>query len=319
MVTCIEICAGAGGMALGLETAGMKHTAVVELDPDAANTLRLNRPEWDVLETDVFKFDGTPYHGVDVFAGGVPCPPFSAAGQKLGAADGRDLFPSALRLINELQPRAVIIENVKGLLAPRFKTYRESLLNQLNDMGYSAELRLFDSSKLGMAQRRERTILVALRPEYADNFEWPTQNKQPDTVGRLLHPMMGENGWPGADQWAMKANRTGPTLVGGSHKHGGADLGPSGARTAWAALGVRGTSIADTPPSATDPIDMTPRLTTRMATTYQGFPDHWIFSGRKTAAYRQVGNAFPPPVAEAVGKAVMAALGTRKNNPVKAA
>jgi DNA (cytosine-5)-methyltransferase 1 len=113
----IEICAGAGGQALGLEQAGFEHIALVEIENVACRTLRMNRPQWRVLEGDVRHFDATPYRDeVDLLAGGVPCPPFSVAGKQLGQLDDRDLFPEAIRLIRECNPKAVLLENVRGLL-----------------------------------------------------------------------------------------------------------------------------------------------------------------------------------------------------------
>ena len=100
----LEMCAGAGGQALGLEMAGFDHSALIELEPAACATLRLNRPAWNVIEDDLRRFDGRPYQGVDLVAGGVPCPPFSKAGKQLGAKDERDLFPEAIRLVDECRP-----------------------------------------------------------------------------------------------------------------------------------------------------------------------------------------------------------------------
>src|SRR5690242_13060329 len=115
-LTSIEICAGAGGQALGLEQAGFRHVALVENDDDACNTLRKNRYQWNTLNCDVTKWDASPYEGVSLFAGGVPCPPFSRAGKQLGRQDERDLFPAALKRIAECKPRAVMLENVRGLM-----------------------------------------------------------------------------------------------------------------------------------------------------------------------------------------------------------
>lgn len=106
MLTCVEICAGAGGQALGLAMAGFVHVALVEYEKEYCDILKENRPEWPIICADVHDFDGKPYHGVDLFAGGVPCPPFSVAGKQLGADDERDLFPEALRLVREIEPRA---------------------------------------------------------------------------------------------------------------------------------------------------------------------------------------------------------------------
>jgi DNA (cytosine-5)-methyltransferase 1 len=119
---------------------------------------------------------------------------------------------------------------------------------------------------------------------------------------------MKQNGWKGADKWALRANEIAPTLVGGSKKHGGADLGPTRAKQRWAELGVDGLGLADAPPDKKFPVSSSPKLTVRMAARIQGFPDWWQFAGGKTAAYRQVGNAFPPPVAAAVGLAIRAAI-----------
>jgi DNA (cytosine-5)-methyltransferase 1 len=130
-LTCLEICAATGGQSLRLEQAGFAHAAAVEIDPDACATLRLNRPDWTVIEQDVHHFKGVDYRGVDLFAGGVPCPPFSIAGKQLGADDERDLFPQALRLVEECEPTAVMLENVRGLSTARFAHYREQVLGRL--------------------------------------------------------------------------------------------------------------------------------------------------------------------------------------------
>lgn len=114
MLTSLEICAGAGGQALGLEQAGFAHSALVEIDPASCATLRLNRPHWAVFQQDLACFDGRPYRGVDLLAGGLPCPPFSVAGKQLGSRDERNLFPAALRLVDEIRPRAVMIEAACG-------------------------------------------------------------------------------------------------------------------------------------------------------------------------------------------------------------
>jgi len=126
---------------------------------------------------------------------------------------------------------------------------------------------------------------------------------------------MSANGWAGAKAWAKKADDIAPTLVGGSKKHGGPDLGPTRAKRQWAELGVDGMGIADAAPDAMHPIDKMPRLTVRMAARIQGFPDSWEFAGRKTAAYRQVGNAFPPPVAAFVAGRIADAFTSDRSVP----
>ncbi len=295
----VEICAGAGGQAIGLENAGFEHEALVEIETPCCNTLRHNRSFWNVIEDDVRNFDGTKFRGVDLLAGGVPCPPFSRAGKQLGKDDERDLFPEALRLVDECRPRAVMLENVRGFLDAVFEDYRCKLKRSLEKMGYVADWRLLNASDFGVSQLRPRVVIVALRKEISEHFSWPTSHgHNPPSVGELLYPYMAELGWRGAKKWAMCADDIAPTIVGGSKKHGGPDLGPTRAKKAWAALGVDGKGLVDSPPDR-DFVGM-PRLTVPMVAKIQGFPDDWHFTGRKTPAYRQVGNAFPPPVAEAV-------------------
>lgn len=317
-LTSIEICAGAGGQALGLERAGFEHRLVVEIDNWAAETLRRNRGEggphgaWQVEEGDVHDLDGTPWKDqIDLFAGGVPCPPFSIAGKQLGADDERDLFPQALRLVEEINPRAVLLENVKGLGQKRFDKYRDGIIRRLNDLGYAVFWKLLQAADYGVPQLRPRFILVALKREYQAYFTWPTPVDDRTTVGEALRYLMGANGWAGADSWAAKATSIAPTLVGGSKKHGGPDVGPTRAREAWKKMNVKGTSIAEEAPGPEFPIDhpaQMPRLTVAMGGVIQGFPEGWDWAGGKTAQWRQVGNAFPPPVAHAVGESIRNAL-----------
>jgi DNA (cytosine-5)-methyltransferase 1 len=309
-LTCLEICAGAGGQSLGLEQAGFTHAAAVELDPDACETLRLNRgSEWKIIEDDIHNVDGRAFSGIDLLSGGVPCPPFSIAGKQLGQEDDRDLFPQALRLVAEISPRAVLLENVRGLATRRFDTYRAQVLEQLHGLGYQTWWDLVHASDHGVPQLRPRFVLVAISEPWAAHFQWPSASPvPPPMVGQALHDLMAERSWPGADAWRERAHGIAPTIVGGSKKHGGPDLGPTRAREAWKLLGVNGLGVAYDPPGPDFPPDQLPKLTTRMVARVQGFPDSWEFSGRKTAAYRQVGNAFPPPVARALGEAIRRAL-----------
>lgn len=310
-LTSLEMCAGAGGQARGLELAGFGHEGLVELDADCCRTLQLNRPEWTVHNEDLSQFDGRPYAGVDLLAGGLPCPPFSVAGKQLGKDDERNLFPAAIRLVDEIKPKAVMIENVRGFLDAVFEDYRGFIKSELKKLGYEAHWRLLNASDYGVPQLRPRVVIVAIKDEYKDAFEWPTPSPcDAPTVGETLRAQMGANGWRGLKAWVEGADDIAPTLVGGSKKHGGPDLGPTRAKKAWATLGVNGLSLADEAP-APDFIGM-PRLTVPMTARIQGFDDQWQFSGRKTAAYRQVGNAFPPPVAEAVASKLRAAITTRK-------
>ena len=319
MLTSVELCAGAGGQALGLEKADFAHTALVEIDKHCCNTLRHNRPEWNVLEEDMrlFKERAADYKGMDLLAGGLPCPPFSVAGKQLGEKDERNLFNDALDIIDDARPRAVMIENVRGFLDAVFHDYRERLKTQLDKLGYKTDWRLLNASDFGVPQLRPRVVIVAVQKERADLFDWPDPNPHnPPTVGETLCDLMAARGWRGAEDWAAKADEIAPTIVGGSKKHGGPDLGPTRARAAWATLGVEGRTLA---PEAPDPgHNGMPRLTVPMVARIQGFPDDWHFTGAKTNAYRQVGNAFPPPVAQAVSAQIAKALRRRVLRAVSA-
>ena len=303
----LEFCAGAGGQALGLEEAGFEHLELLELDRDACATLLKNRPQWKVTCGDLRDFDPRPYRGIELIAAGLPCPPFSIAGKQLGENDERNLFGTALSHIEAIRPKAILIENVRGLLSPRFASFRKRIQSRLRRMGYCSEWRIIQASEFGVPQLRPRLILVALEEVNWPLFVWPIQMfQQPPTVGDVLLDLMQERRWRRAETWARQANRIAPTIVGGSKKHGGPDLGPTRARAAWLELGVDGRGIADVSPDR-DFVGL-PRLTSRMVARLQGFPDEWQFYGKKTTAYRQVGNAFPPPVARAIGLQIANAL-----------
>lgn len=348
-LTSIEICAGAGGQAVGLHRAKFRHLVLVEIDKDACKTLDFNTGrdnEWgqcEVLDVDVNDFD--PFRPMkalggrslvpgelDLLAGGVPCPPFSVAGKQLGQDDDRDLFPRMLDLVDQLQPKAVMIENVRGILSEKFATYRDGTIRQrLEGSGYEiCEWDLLEARDFGVPQLRPRAILVAIKKEILREskkngveFVWPTATVTKDvTVAEALKDSMkarfDEHGEPGKTAyklWLDKATAAGgvaPTLVGGSKKHGGADLGPSRAKAAWDDLGVNGLGVANDPDKCVPGRDLFrgrgPMLTVFQAAIIQGFPRDWEFLGGKTARYRQVGNAFPPPVAEAVGLAIAEVL-----------
>jgi len=301
LLTSIEICAGAGGQALGLAMAGFTHVALVEYESKYCNILKQNRPEWDVVCKDVKDFSGLPYRNqIDLLAGGVPCPPFSVAGKQLGDSDERDLFPEAIRLIEEINPRSVMIENVRGFLDSVFADYRQSILHQIEALGYNVKIKLMNASDYGVPQLRPRIVIVGIRKDIQKEFTYPLEKpQQAPTVGHTLADLMKEKGWRGADAWIRHANSIAPTIVGGSKKHGGPDLGPVRARKAWSVLGVDGLGIADEAPEKD--FQGIPRLTPRMIARIQGFPDTWTFGSKKTTACRMIGNAFPPPVAYAVG------------------
>ena len=212
-----------------------------------------------------------------------------------------------------------MIENVRGILAREFDSYRADFSREVEALGYKViGWCLLNASDFGVPQLRPRAVFVALQEDFADGFSWPEPVpvrargngpqlwREAPSVGETLYSLMASRGWSGAARWRDRADKIAPTIVGGSLKHGGPDLGPTRAKRAWAGLGVNGHLIANEPPGPD--FEGMPCLTVQMVARLQGFPDEWQFSGRKTAAYRQVGNAFPPPVARAVGERIATVL-----------
>ena len=339
----IEMCAGAGGQALGLHNAGFQHSLLVEIDSHACATLRHNNEHlqlgWgEIIEGDLKVFakeSCSEFEGqIDLVAGGVPCPPFSKAGQQKGHEDERDLFPAALEVVKAVNPSAVMLENVPGLMESKFDGYRSKISAQLKKLGYKSEWRLLQASDFGVPQLRPRVIMVALKANHFHHFSWPEPLPgEPPTVGETLYDLIASRGWGGADEWRLKANKIAPTLVGGSKKHGGPDLGPTRAKNQWKMMGVNAHRIGNDDEIPDDNFrgallrtgliregfENMPLINVRMAARLQGFPDKWHFVGSKTNAYRQVGNAFPPPVAEAVGRQIYRALSKIQKKTGKAA
>jgi len=315
-----ELCTGGGGQALGLERAGFTPVLLAEIDPDCCETLRRNRPCWPVLEGDITRMPARSLAGTDLVAGGVPCTPHTRGGRQLGAADERHLWDAALSVIADVRPRAVMLETSNAIMSARFDGERRKTAGALADLGYRFRWDVVDVSHHGVPQRRRRAVLVALAGRDDGALPWPLPSPGPPlTVGDTLLPLAAAGDWEGASAWAAGAQDLAPTVTGGSRKHGGADLGASQGKAAWRKLGIDPMGIADGPPG---PDGKYPRgrgltgdagrtglmLTAPMAAALQGFPPDWEFSGGKTSQYRQIGNAFCPPAAEAAGRCIRVAL-----------
>lgn len=302
----IELCAGGGGTALGLEKAGFHPDVLIDVDPHSCATLRANRSYWNVIKADIRQFDPEHWGSPDLLSGGLPCPPFSIAGKQLGESDERDLFPSMIRIARKVKPRSILIENVRGLMSSKFKGYRDWIESKLNRLGFDVHWLMLNAEDCGVPQTRIRVFLIALRrgetkPPVVKNPEQATP-----TVADAISDLMGSRGWHGLAEWKERAQHVAPTIVGGSRKHGGPDLGPTRARMQWAKLGVDGMGLADAAPERE--FTGMPRLTVRMVARLQSFPDGWKFAGSKTNAYKQVGNALPVDLAATVGRVVKQCL-----------
>ena len=308
----LEVCAGAGGMALGLEQAGFDPVLLIDEDEVSAETLFVNRPGWSTETIDLLDFTAAEHedcYDVDLLAAGLPRLRAAAAAARPDDEREQQLCRATALLAAEVRPKAVLIENVPDLVdKPRFEPLRKYIHDELEHLGYKLTWRVLNAVDFGVPQYRPHGFAVAMLPEYIGKFTWPAPTvTTPRTVGAALQDTMASHGWTHAAAWAGRALRPAPTLVGGSKSRGGADLGPSGSRKAWLGLGVDGRSIADGEPGP-EHGDGPVKLTVRQAALLQGFPPEWRFSGRKTAAYRQVGHALPPPLAEAVGVAIANAL-----------
>ncbi|NEB74375.1 DNA cytosine methyltransferase [Streptomyces sp. SID14478] len=311
--TSFEICAGSGAQALGLEKAGFQPVLLLDTKAHACWTIELNRPQWKVLCGDLLHFDPADHpevYEVDLFSGGMPRIKSAAAVKRPDDELERAVLRHAVDLVPQIRPKAVLLENLPDLVEKGdYEAERAWMEAQLREAGYRVFWKVLDAADFGVPQHRRSGFLVALQEPSAQRFVWPSRTVlRVPTVGDVLGSSMAQGGWPGAERWAHLANRPAPALVGGSDRRGGADLGPTGSKRAWAQLGVNGNSLDDEVPGMDFPLSQPPKLTVAQTAILQAIPASWQISGGKTAAYRQIGNALPPPVAHAVGTAIVAAL-----------
>ncbi|MFD8044201.1 DNA cytosine methyltransferase [Streptomyces chartreusis] len=318
-LTFVDVCSGAGGLALGLEQAGFVSRLLLDIERYACETLKTNRPYWNVLESDLLDFDPVDHpevYDVDLLAAGLPRVKSSATVTRHSSDAEIRLIQATAYLVHAVQPRALIVENVPTLVEEdSFASIRDFLHKELEHLGYELTWFVLNAADFGVPQDRRQGILVAVKRQWASAFRPPRPTvDEYVSVGAALMPSMRSRGWPDADRWAAKATSVAPTLVGGSKVHGGPDFGPSGTKARWRRMGVYTKSFGNEPPGPDfqwDPSlgdDGLVRITVDQTALIQGFPDDWHFAGGKTARYRQVGNAAPPPVGEALGRAVAEAL-----------
>lgn len=315
----VDVCAGAGGLALGLEQSGFEPVLLLDKKPVACETLRRNRPAWQVLEADLLDFSPSQHqeiYDIDLLSAGLPRVKSSATVTRTETESELRLLEATVYLAHAVQPGALVIENVPDLVcATDYEPIRDLIHKELDHLGYKFRWFVLNAADFGVPQDRKQGLLVALKKQYFDAFRPPKPTVRDHlSVGRALHRSMAMGGWQDADRWAAQAISVAPTLVGGSERRGGADLGPTGTKKAWARMGVDGGTVADNVPGpdfawapAAGRHGMV-RITTDQAALLQGFPSDWAFAGKKTARYRQIGHASPPPVAKALGLAIRAAL-----------
>ncbi len=327
--TSIELFAGGGGLALGMEKAGFRHILLSEIDSSACATLRQNRPEWNVLASDIHEVDFTPYRGkVDFLSGGFPCQAFSYAGKRLGFEETRGtLFFEMARAVKETRPKVFMGENVRGLLTHDGGRTMDTIRGVISELGYTLiEPRVLRAIQYNVPQKRERLILVAVRNDLAPfaRFEWPCVCGGVRTLrdafckGTLYGtdvPLSPGQAYPEGKRRVMELVPEGgdwrdlPEDIARGYMKGSYDLG--GGKTGMArrlAMDEPSLTLTCAPAQKQTerchPTETRP-LTVREYARIQTFPDEWGFAGTVAAQYRQIGNAVPVNLAWAVGRAIM--------------
>lgn len=304
--TVLSLFSGGGGLDLGFETAGFDTVVCVDNDPESCKTLRFNRPEWHVFETDIRQF--RPAGSFDVVIGGPPCQGFSTAG-KGNPDDARNfLWKEYFRIVRETSPHALVLENVSGMLMRKNVHHAEGFLSRLARLGYLAEYAILDAADFGVPQQRRRLFIVAGRG-WKPKLPVPSPRTRRVTAKEAIHDLLKRKDAPNhepnnharhvAARWAkLREGEVDPNYRRGRIY---SDR-PSPTIRAGGGFGPRGDHLAGFHP----PIHYAvPRqLTVREAARVQSFPDDWIFCGSKTAQGRQVGNAVPPLLAKAVAAAL---------------
>lgn len=324
----LELFAGAGGLAIGMEKAGFKSVLLNELDKHACNTLRLNRPKWNVIEGDVSKLDFTEYkNSIDILSGGFPCQAFSYAGKKLGFQDARGtLFYEFARAVKETNPKVIIAENVRGLLKHENGKTLEAIKSVIDEIGYQlVEPRVLKAVFYQVPQKRERLFLVAIRKDLAPcvSFNWPSPYKRimtmrdaliagelyptdvPASIGQKYPKRKAEilAQVPQGGYWRDLSDKLQREYMKASYFLGGGKTGMA-RRLSWDEPSLTLTCAPAQKQTERCHPDETRPLTVREYARIQTFPDDWEFSGPITAQYKQIGNAVPVNLAYAMGRAL---------------
>lgn len=325
----IDIFAGAGGLSCGLKAAGWSVEAAIEYDKSAIQTHRTNFPESDHVCEDVKSVDFRRYRGIDLVAGGPPCQPFSVSGKRLGQLDLRDMVPEFVRAVSEAKPRAFMMENVAGLNGARFTNYLSEKINDLHQLGYTVFANVLNASNYGVAQRRQRLILIGIRSDQDGLFEFPEPTHDGSDIRPFYTVLKCLKGTPeDIPNRARVVYCKNPILrrspyAGMLFNGKGRPLHGDGlAHTVPASAGGNRTHILDPLKLVPDyhssliaggkprkgDLDGVRRLTVRESARIQSFPDSFVFDGRQSSRYSQVGNAVPPLLAKAVGAQIAKAL-----------
>ncbi|MFD3439618.1 DNA cytosine methyltransferase [Streptomyces sp. NPDC058685] len=318
--TAIELCAGVGGQALGLERAGFDVIAAVDIDSDTCATLSRNRPGWGTIQGDLNRIEPVDHQlldRADILSCGLPRSPYSIAGKQLATHDKRDALRATLDMASYIRPRVLLLENIPSFLnAAKFAAERQVVAEAIADLGFELKSSVLTATDFGVPQHRPHGFMVAMHPQDMAHFEWPVPDStRCPTLGEALYESMASAGWPEASDWATHASEPAPLIMGGATGRGGADLGASRAKALWARHGIYGGSIGDSVPGPdfrrnfnVEPRYGLPKITVGQVALLQAFPSDWEIFGKKTSAYRQISQTTPPPLAEALGRRILGAL-----------
>ena len=316
----IELFAGAGGLALGFENAGLHHSLLVEIDKHAVATLSHNRPDWPVQHADVSTVDFAEYQA-DVVTGGFPGQAFSYAGQRLGFEDTRGtLFFEFARCVAQTQPKIVIGENVRGLLNHDDGKTLQTMLSVLDELGYDTTYRILRAQYFDVAQKRERLVIIGLRRDFLGDFIFPKENPYIVPLRTALNQVPPSDGAKYTDKkkavmaqipeggyWRDLSDEMQREYMGASYYHGGGKTGMA-RRLAWDEPSLTLTcSPAQKQTERCHPTETRP-LNVREYARIQSFPDDWVFTGSTNVQYKQIGNAVPVNLAYHIGRCVRAML-----------
>ena len=316
--TVVELFAGAGGLALGLEKAGLKTILLNEIDKDCVATLKKNRPEWNVKLGDVKSIDFTGI-SADIVTGGFPCQAFSHAGKRLGFEDTRGtLFHEFARAVKEIQPKLFWAENVAGLVNHDKGRTLNVILGVFRELGYHVQYKVLDAVNFSIAQKRKRIIIIGTKPGI--KFEYPKEHGKIVPIKDVLRDVPSSSGTkysekrkkvmdlvPPGGSWVNLPLEIQKEFMGKSFYSGGGRRGMA-RRISWDEPCLTLTTSPSQKQTERCHPEETRPFTVREYARIQKFPDDWEFVGSISSQYKQIGNAVPVKLAEEIGKKIIEAL-----------
>jgi len=333
---CIELFAGAGGLALGLEKAGFEEIGLIEIDKNACDTLRLNRPNWNVIEEDIVEFSkkdllkefNLEKGELDLLSGGYPCQSFSYAGKRLGMDDIRGtMFYYYAEFLKQLQPKMFLAENVKGLTTHDGGKTMQTMLNVFKELGYEVEWKVLDAWNYGVAEKRQRVVIIGIRNDLKDKikFEYPKPHDYKPVLKDVLKNVPNSEGAkypekkkkvfdlvPPGGYWKDLPDDVARDYMKSCYFMGGGRTGIA-RRLSWNEPSLTLTCSPMMKQTDRCHPDESRPFTTREYARIQSFPDDWSFAGKMNDVYKQIGNAVPVELARNVGEAIIKALGGNEN------